>query len=57
MHDRTGEHIVVLKSGQSIKVRAIELRPEPERWSAEVERHIRAVSRRPDPNNQHGRIE
>ena len=54
VHDRTGEHIVVLKTGQAIKVRTIKLKPESERWKADAISCIRATPRQPDPDGHRG---
>ena len=46
---RTGEHIVVLPSGEAIRVRTIHRVPEEDRWDSEAVTAIRALPRRPVP--------
>ena len=49
--DRTGEHIVVLSSGQAVRVRSIRPVSDSDRWKAEVVLAIRATPNVPNPKN------
>ena len=57
----TGEHIIVLPSGEAIRVRTIHRVPEEDRWDSAAVTAVRALPRRPvpqrgdvDPNAQDG---
>ncbi len=49
--DRSGEHIVALKTGQAVRVRSVRPRPESERWSAAAITNIVATPDAPNPRD------
>ena len=46
---RTGEHIIVLPSGEAIRVRTIHRFPAEDRWDSTAVDAVRALPRRPVP--------
>ena len=49
--ERTGEHVVVLHTGQAVRIRSVRPVPESERWSAEAVRAMRATPNVPNPKD------
>ena len=49
--ERTGEHVVVLHTGQAVRIRSVRPVPESERWSAEAVRAMRATPHAPNPKD------
>ena len=50
-HLRTDEHIIALDLAEAIRVRTVHRLPELDRWSIDVVLGVRALPRRPNPNN------
>ena len=50
IYPRTGEHIVVRKDGEAIRVRTVHRVVEQERWNSEMLRAVRATPRLPNPD-------
>ena len=49
--ERTGEHIVVLSTGQAVRIRSVRPLPESERWNAKAVQAMKATPNVPNPKD------